>query len=192
MKNKIILVLMLLIFAGLAFKVNAVVGVTSSYFENNPMYAKAGELVEFAFTLQNSGDGTDATVTAAMAQGEGIAELTDENLVYDVPLGSKGIPVPMVIRVPADALPGDEFTVGASFDVDYEATGEGGVQLGVGYHKDFKVIVEPGVPEVTAEATEEEAKAPLFGTGLTNFVLLLVILVVLFLVIKVTIGKKKR
>lgn len=185
MKNKIILSLMFLIFAVLAFSVSATVGVTSFYYDKNPLMVKAGDVRDIEFTLQNHGGDADANVIVALADGEEIAELTDENLEYWVSLDSSSIPVPMKITIPEDAQPGDEWNVGASFSISYKPKGGGAVQLSSTYFKDFKVIVEETSP--TAQATKA---TNLFNSPLTSFIFLIVILVILILLIKLLSRKK--
>mgnify|MGYP001557765604 CR=1 FL=1 len=171
MKNKIKLGLIFLMFIALAFSVNATVGVTSFYYENNPLMVKPGEIKDIMFTLQNNGEGFDAKVTVVPGSGEEIAQFTDENFEYDVPLGSSGIPVPIAITIPEDAKPGDEWTVSATFNILYNPKDEGAVQLTSTYIKDFKVIVEESTP--TTQATK---KINLLDSPVFSFIILIIIL----------------
>lgn len=185
MKNNIVLSLIFLMIVALAFEVSATVGVTSFYYENNPLIVNQGEVKDIMFTLQNHGGDADAVVNVELAAGSEIAELTDENLKYNVPLDSDGIPVPMRITIPEDAKPGDQWSVGASFSIKYNPKGAGSVQLSSTYFKDFKVIVK--TPEATSNATKNIS---LLNSPLTSFIFLLVILVVLVLLIKLLSRKK--
>ena len=185
MKNNIVLSLIFLMIVALAFKVSATVGVTSFYYENNPLIVNPGEVKDIMFTLQNHGGDADAVVRVELAAGSEIAELTDENLEYNVPLDSDGIPVPMRITIPENAKPGDQWSVGASFSIKYKPKGAGSVQLSSTYFKDFKVIVKE--PSPTTQATR---KTDLLNSPLTSFIFLIVILVVLILLIKLLSRKK--
>ena len=52
MKNKIKLGLIFLMFIALAFSVNATVGVTSFYYEKNPLMVEPGEVKDINFKSQ--------------------------------------------------------------------------------------------------------------------------------------------
>lgn len=186
-KNKIILSLVFFIFIVLTFKSSATVGVTSFYYENNPLMVHPGETKEIMFTLQNHGGDADAIVRVELAAGSEIAKLTDEGLEYVVPLDSDSIPVPMRITIPNDAKPGDEWSVGASFSINYKPKGSGAVQLTSTYFKDFKVIVEEPTP--TAQATK---KISLLNSPVLSFIILIIILAILILLINFISKIKKK
>ena len=186
MKNKIIISLIFLMLLVLTLKTNATVGVTSFYYEENPLMVNAGEIRDVVFMLQNNGEGDDALVKVTPSSGQEIAKLADENLEYSVPLGSNNIPVRMRITVPEDSQPGDQWSVGASFSVFYNPKGEGVVSLSTVYNKDFKVIVQEETP-ITTQAT----KGIDLDSPLMSFIILIVILMVLIFLIKIFSKKKK-
>ena len=125
MKNKIILsfVLSILLFA---VGVSATVGVTSFYYDKNPLIVNPGETKEISFGLQNHGGDADATVKVELADGFNIAEFTDENLEYFIELDGDDVSVPLTIKIPEDAQPGQEWSVGASFSRGIQAAGGSG------------------------------------------------------------------
>jgi|SRR3989344_884897 len=179
MKNKIFLISAILLAVSMASYADATVGVTSFYYENNPLFVNPGETKEIMFTLQNHGGDADATVNVNIADGEEIAEFTDKNLEYSVELESDGIPVPLRITIPENAQPDQEWNVGASFIISYTPRGGGAVQFSSTYFKDFKVIVKESAP--TAQATRDTS---LLNSPLMSFIFLIVILAVLMLIMK--------
>jgi len=166
-----------------SFYVSATVGVTSFYYDDNPLYVHAGETKEIAFVLQNNGEGTDAIVKVVPNQNMVVGEFVDEDLEYDVPLGSNGIQVPVIINIPENSQINDEWTVGAAFQIFYDSDGsEGGLQLSTTYMRDFKVIVgEKPVPSSVEEET----------FSLLSLVYLLIILIIIIFVVKLLSRKKK-
>src|SRR3989344_4796440 len=183
MKNKIILsfVLSILLFA---VGVSATVGVTSFYYDKNPLIVNPGETKEISFGLQNHGGDADATVKVELADGFNIAEFTDENLEYFIELDGDDVSVPLTIKIPEDAQPGQEWSVGASFSIKYRPRSWGALQISSTYFKDFKVIVKSEVP--TTQAT----KTIIPSSPLVNLIVLIVVLVLLILLMK-AFSKKK-
>ncbi|MBS3143590.1 hypothetical protein J4446_01790 [Candidatus Woesearchaeota archaeon] len=188
MKNKVIISLIFFVFSFLIINaVNATVGVTSFYYDKNPLMVEAGEIKEVAFMLQNHGGDADAIVMVELADGGNIAEFTDENLEYFVELDSSDISVPMKITIPEDAQPGDEWNVGASFSISYKPRAGGALQLSSTYFKDFKVIVkQPDTTSTQATKTNFIGSSPI-----ASFIVLVIILIILVLLIKF-ISKRKK
>jgi|SRR3989344_1401016 len=186
MKGKIILGFVFLIFLATAFNVSATVGVTSFYYEGHPLIVEPGEIKDVEFSLQNHGGDADAVVRVEISSESGIAEFTDENLEYVVPLESDGMSVPVRITVPENAQPGDEWNVGASFIITYTPKDSGAVQFSSTYNKDFKVIVGQITP------TSQGVKEVLPDSPLLSFIYLAIILIILILLIKLFSKKRNK
>src|SRR3989344_2666120 len=151
-------------------------GVSSPYWDENPLYLKPGETKEVTMILQNMVGEDDIKMTGELNSGSEIAVLINPGIIYDVPLGSNNVPVNLRITVPEDAKPGKEWQVGVLFKTIADNTG--GVGISGGISKGFKVIVKEE-QEVSSEASRTEGKQTL-----TQFIILLVILIVLGLIIK--------
>ena len=172
--NKIILSVIALVI--LSFNVNAF-GVSSPYWDDNPLYVQPGEIKEFKMILQNMVGDEDLTMIGELNSGNEIATITDPSTTYNVPLGSNNIPVNIKITIPQDAKPKQEWQVGVSFKTVTPNTG--GVSIGGAIDKGFKVIVsEP--PKVSAEVSKTEQGENKF----TGFIILIIILIILIFIIK--------
>lgn len=151
-------------------------GVSSPYWDENPLYLMPGETKEVTMVLQNMVGEDNIKMTGELNSGSEIAVLINPGIIYDVPLGSSNVLVNLRITVPEDAKPGKEWQVGVLFKTIADNTG--GVGISGGISKGFKVIVKEE-QEVSSEASKETGMQTL-----TQFIILLVILAALGLIIK--------
>ena len=161
-------------------------GVTTPYWDDNPLIMQPGQTKDFVLTLQNMVEGSeDIVLKAEMVSGSEIATLVDEELEYLVPFGRKDIEVNLRVIIPEDAQLNKEYTIGVSFKQILEDEGKM-VQMAGEVGKNIPVIVksESEVLPEPEETLEEEEKG--FPTAMV--VLLLVIIVILGYVIL----KKKK
>ena len=181
MKNKIIITLFgIILLAMISFNVNAA-GVSSPYWDDNPLYVYPGEVKEFSYTLQNMVGDKNLKMQATVEGDSSIISLIDSNTIYDVPLGRSDVAVKVKITVPSNAQIGQEWQVGLRFDT-VESTVEGRpVSIGSAFSKGFKVIV--GNPPSQEESISGQSSKPLLSENLTSLVILVVILIVLFVLI---------
>ncbi len=160
-------------------------GITSMYWKERPLELKPGEIRDVTLELQNM-VGTDAiTLEGKMVSGGDIAKITDENLTYYVPAGSKDVLVHLTITVPGDAPLGTEYNIGVSF---LEVTRGGqGVAMGSEIEKYFPVIVRlPEVPEATPVAGEK------MSAWLIVLIIVIVIIIALVILLLIKQTKKKK
>ena len=146
MKNKFIhsvgisfLVVCLLAVNSLAF------GVSSSYWDGNPLKMYPGESKKILLNLQNNvGAEETVAVSAALVSGEEIASLEENE--YSVPFG-ENVNVPVEISVPLSASVGSAYPIKVSFTTI--TSDNGGVGLGLAFDTVFEVtIVEKStIPE---------------------------------------------
>ncbi|MEK6906961.1 MAG: hypothetical protein AABW45_00360 [Nanoarchaeota archaeon] len=172
--NIIILSMFLLVI--LSYNVNSF-GVSSPYWDENPLYVNPGEIKEITMVLQNMVGDQDMKVIADLDSGKEIASLLDKSTTYNVPLGSSSIPVKIKINVPENAKPGQEWQVGVSFKTIVESSG--GVGIGGAVSKGFKVIVKEE-PKTTGSVLKIAGGLE----PLTGFLVLIAILIILVLIIK--------
>ena len=188
-KNYSIVLLLILFSFILVLNVNAA-GVSSPFWDENPMYVQPGEVREFRYLLQNMVGDSNIKVKAELEPGTEIMEFIDENTIYDVPLGKSDIPVNMKIVVPENAKDGDSWQVGVKFTTITEAK-EGAVSIGIAYSKGFKVVVgdkaSPGSKVVISGTTTK----PVLSNEALGFLALVVILVILALIVKYVHKKRK-
>jgi len=186
-KNKIIkkgnLTLLLIVF-GIVLAINAfAIGVSSPYWDENPLYMQPGEVKEFRYLLQNMVGDKDIKIKAEIESGTTIMSFVDENNIYNVPLGKSDIPVNMKIIVPNDAKKGDEYQVGARFTT-LSTDANGPLTINTAYSKGFRVIVGEKVSPEIAKTVSGKATKPIISTQLTGFLISLVILIILLFIIK--------
>ncbi len=153
-------------------------GVTTPYWDDNPLIMQPGQTKDFALTLQNMVAGSeDIVLKAELVSGAEIATLVDEELEYLVPFGRKDIEVNLRVIIPEDAPFDKEYTIGVSFKQILDDEGKM-VQMAGEVRKNIPVIVksESEVPpeEETIPPKEEEK-----GFPTAMVVLLLVIVIIL-------------
>ncbi|MBS3160591.1 hypothetical protein J4213_02720 [Candidatus Woesearchaeota archaeon] len=89
-------------------------GVSSPYWDENPLYLNPGESKEFEMVLQNMVGDQDITVIAELNSGSEIASLMDESTTYNIPIGNSNTPVKIKINIPEDAKSGQEAPSGTA------------------------------------------------------------------------------
>ena len=172
--TKIILSIILLI--TLVYNVSAF-GISSPYWDENPLYVNPGESKEVVMVLQNMVGNEDITAIAELNSGKEIATLLDKSTTYNIPLGNSNVPISLLIKVPENAKPGQEWQVGVS--VKTVAPDTGGVSIGTGVSKGFKVIVKEE-PKTTGSVLNIAGGLE----PLTGFLVLIAILIIFVLIIK--------
>ena len=155
-------------------------GVSSPYWDENPMYVQPGEVKEFSYTLQNMVGNEDLTMKVELEGNSGIMQFVDKETIYSVPLGRSNVPVMVKITVPKDAKEGDQWDVGVRFTTISKNKGQP-VTIGAAFSKGFKVIV--GKPIVDENINTEISKS-LLSNQVIGFLILVVILIVLLIALK--------
>ena len=159
-------------------------GVSSPYWDENPLYLNPGESKEFEMVLQNMVGDQDITVIAELNSGSEIASLMDESTTYNIPIGNSNTPVKIKINIPEDAKSGQEWQVGVAFKTVVENTG--GVGIGGAVSKGFKVIVKK------EQAPSGTAVGGALSTQTLGFLVLVIALIILVLIIKYFHKKKEN
>ncbi|MBU0894753.1 MAG: hypothetical protein KKF48_00630 [Nanoarchaeota archaeon] len=153
-------------------------GVSSPYWDKNPLEMYPGQVKEIEFTLVNKPNAETANAVVELKQGEQIAEISSGKN-YVVAPGSKDTKVILKISVPETAQIGHVFDV--KFTVKAAPENQGGtVQLGIGYNVDFPVkIVEEYEEEII---TPEEPKSKI--SWLTWLIAIVIVLVIAYLFLR--------
>lgn len=131
-------------------------GVSTPYWDENPLRLAPGESMNVEMVLQNmAGNMGDTTLRAKIVDdGYGIATLKDENLDYFVPFGSDNVIVNIAVNVTEDVARGGIRDVVVSFaQVDTKAGG-GMVTMSGGFTAKFPVFVV--APEESVLFTPKE------------------------------------
>lgn len=123
--------------------------VSSAYWKENPIVVYPGETKDIQIILQNMAGTEDILAKAVILDGSEIAQITDAEDVYLVPLGGKTT-VNIRLSIPEDAEIEDTYDeLRISFTT--LATDAGGFGFGSGVERVFpiKVVREPA-PEIAS------------------------------------------
>ena len=113
--------------------------VSSAYWKGNPITIYPGETQNIQIILQNMAGTEDISAKGVILEGFEIAEITDAEDVYLVPLGGKTT-VNIRVSIPEDAEVEDEYSLRVSFTtMATESAGPIGFSSGV--ERTFPVIV---------------------------------------------------
>lgn len=150
--------------------VNAV-GVASGYSANTPLELYPGEERTILLTLQNTDSEEEVVVEGKILEGSEIVSL--DKSTFDVPYQSIEVSARMTVKVPADAVVGDSYTIRYEFNPvavegDIEGTGAS-VSQGVTRTFNVNVVEKPA-------GTEEDVGAIWWVLGIIVIVALIVII----------------
>jgi len=153
----------------------AAFGVSTSYWEGNPLKMFPGQEKTVSMNLQNKAGATeDVTVEITLLGGSEIVSLSKTR--YTVDAGGD-IDVPLSVTIPEKDALGTEYTI--SLEVKTVTEGGGGVNLGIGVTSEFDVLVVDRSEADVDEAPEKK------GIPIIVYLLLaIVVLVILFLIKK--------
>lgn len=165
----------------ISFKVNSV-GVSSEYYDGNPLPMKPGETKEIQLEIQNMVGDEDLYLQAEVTQGNEFATITNTNKIYFVPIGTKDVKVNIRVIMPKDIQPGiHNFIV--SFVTVTPGQTSGTIRMGVGIDK--VVPIRVNAPQlITGQAYKPEIVANMFA-------LIIFIAVVAIVILFIKIRKKK-
>ena len=171
--------LLLLIF----FSVKSLsVGVTSEYYDGNPLQMFPGQTKIIYLELQNMVGNEDIYLKGAITQEKDVAQITDASNVYFVPYGKKDVKVAIKITLPADAVIGERKNVMVSFISVTPGQTSGTVRIGLGIDKIIPVNVNaPAKPE----------KSPMTSSYWIIGALIIIVAFILYLMLKKKKSKKK-
>lgn len=143
MKNKKYLIVASMMIALIAVSMVSAFGVSSPYWEGNPLSMPKGSVKTVNLNLQNMVGNEDVTVEAKLVEGSGITSLDETR--FTVPAQTSDIMVPLEISMPEDAATGDIKTVKIEFKT--VSSDEGGIAMGTGMTILFEVVASEEVAE---------------------------------------------
>lgn len=159
-------------------------GVTTWYWEGNPLKLEPGETKEIYLELQNMVGDNDVNAEVKLIKGSEVAQIIDSSNIYSVPAKTKDTKVNVRVSVPETDQIGKTYTLG--FSIQTVNPAGGGVGLSTGFEKEFDVEVaekpKPAAPEVTEVAKK----------GFPWFTLVIAIAIVVVLAIIVKKANKKK
>jgi len=160
----------------------AALGVSTSYWKDNPLDMYPGQTKEITFTLTNKPDEETARAIVSIDERTEIAQLISGS-EYNVAPGTANTKVTLKIIIPETAEIGNIYNVGFSVKAA-PSEEEGTVQLGVQYKIDFPVRVV-SKSEVSETITEKPQTSSLLKW------IVAITLVVLIIILAVVLRKKK-
>ena len=179
------------LFIMMAFLVSAF-GISTPYWDDNPLKLAPGESKIVALTLQNKVGSEDVTLRATLTNDAGgIATIIDENLDYFVPLGGS-VAVSVKVEVPEDAENTDPLReVRISFtQIGVEGSG-GPITLAGGFTTKFPIkIVGFTESELYVAPTPTPPEEEKIFT--LNFLIILITLIVTVIAIIVFLNVRKN
>lgn len=143
--------MVLLALLGLALPTVAALGVTSPFWDSNPLIMYPGETQEFDLVLQNMVGNRDFSVKSAVEEGAEFAAFVNENTIYPLPFGKDDLKIRVKISIPPDARPLEQ-KIGVSFTEIVEPEAGNMVQLG-GAVKTYIPLVIPSGERASGAST---------------------------------------
>jgi len=183
MANKTILLLEFALVLLASMGAASAFGVSSPYWNDNPLGMQPGEEKIVSFNLQNMVGDSDVQVKAVLTKGSEIASI--EKDIYIVKLGTYDTKVPLAIKIPEDAEIGKVYTIAVEFKT--MTPGDNGVAMGIGMSEGFDIIIEAPVAQEAAETAPVSAES---YVALTAAVIVLAAFIIAFAAKKKT--KKRR
>ena len=147
-------------------------GVSSPYWDGNPLKMARGETKTVNLNLQNMVGDEDVTVKAVLVTGASITSLPEDTFVVEA--GTADTMVPIKISIPKDAGVGDYGAVKIDFKTVQEDNS--GITMGTGMTVYFDVV-----------ATSEVAE-----TNTTMIIAVVIAIIVLVVIIWILLKKKRR
>ena len=177
-------------------------GISSSYWNGNPLMVKPGETKDVVLTLVPSKDQINIDgVSASLVEGGEIAQITSGS-EYSVSPNGENTLITLRVTIPSSDPLGKEYKVKLSL-VSSSAEGAGTVQLGIGYDVDFPVVVGEEEKKVQPIAGEQPTPVGIKsvneygGQGRTKtvnivlgIIVVIIVLIIVFLVVQLV--RKKR
>lgn len=182
--NKLVLIW---IIAMLSVNLAAALGVSSPYWNENPLKMYPGESREVPFVLVNGINEPTTSAKILLSNGSNIAKITSKTS-YTLQPGDNNQVIKLKIDIPQSAKISDSYDVG--FVVRYTPEGgEGTVKLDVEYKVNFPVNI---VSREDASALPEETGEAPSKTSMWIFLAVLAVLVIIAFLIILRYKKNQR
>ncbi|HLC63178.1 MAG TPA: hypothetical protein VJJ21_02565 [Candidatus Nanoarchaeia archaeon] len=188
------IIIVALLIGAMAFNANGF-GITSDYWEGQPLNIAPGESREISLGLQNMVGDEDVDLKAFITNGSEIASLID-NPVYNVPAKSESVKLRLKIIIPGDAAVGSKYTILVQLNQIGvgEREGQEMVQLSTGVGTKIPVVVNAiaGSEQLAEEEKPLAEEVQEKGWSTSSIVVTLAIIVLLILVGYAVLKKSKK
>ena len=157
-------------------------GVSPSYWKENPLKMYPGQSREVTLTLlQSSEEKSSAEVQVSLIEGSEIAKIKSGK-DYTVESGSKE-EIILEITIPNDAGQGETYNVKLAISPKPDESGQGNIQLGIIYNEEFPVIItdKSGMSQVEAKKSSNSIVTIVIIIGI---LILLSVFVITYVLLK--------
>ncbi len=165
------------------------VGVSSPYWNTNPLKLGPGESTIFSLGLQNMVGGENVTLQASIAKGSDIAKIIDKDSIYFVRAGSNNeVTVNIEVKIPQNAEVDKSQDIEISFVQVSSSEEKGFFQVASAFMQRIPVLV-------VGEPTESSAYKPSYEKSSDNILwiaLAVIILGIIIFFVSRKSGKKGR
>jgi len=193
-RRNLMIIIVALLIGAMAFNANGF-GITSDYWEGQPLNIAPGESREISLGLQNMVGDEDVDLKAFITNGSEIASLID-NPVYNVPAKSESVKLRLKIIIPGDAAVGSKYTILVQLNQIGvgEREGQEMVQLSTGVGTKIPVVVNAiaGSEQLAEEEKPLAEEVQEKGWSTSSIVVTLAIIVLLILVGYAVLKKSKK
>ena len=169
-------------------------GVTTPYWDTNPLVMSPGQNVNFHLLLQNMVGEENIVATAKVSSGDQFMDIIDTNEEYLVPLGSRDVQINLNVNIPEDTPNGDHIL--GLVVTTFPDTPTGMVQFGAAIEQKIPLKIvggapPPNPPDLAATAHQEKPTVEEKKIN-TGFIVALIILVAIGLLSIVFLLKRKK
>lgn len=165
----------------LTISIISATGVSTPYWNTNPLKLQPGESTIISLGLQNMVGTEDVTLRASITKGSEIAKIIDEIKDYVLPSGSEDVTVNIEVKIPENAEVNQVYDLEVSFLQVSGTDGGGFFSIASAFVQRIPVLV---VGEPTESAVYKTASET-GGNNLLWIILGLVLLLVVLIVIKI-------
>lgn len=142
MKKIIISITITIIVITLSSNIIEAFGVSTEYYNNNPLKIERGQVREITIKLQNMVGDQDYMAEVRVAEGGEIARINGSG-EYNVPIGTQELPVKIIINAPEKAKIGEKYQVRIEVIAKPKvSTGEVSINQGTGAIVPVEIIGE--------------------------------------------------
>jgi len=135
MKNKTLIISSTLVITLVMISLVSAFGISSPYWDENPLMLVRGETKTINLNVQNMVDDDDVTVKAVLVDGSEFSSIKEG--IYVVEAGTSDTMIPLKVTMPKDASPGEAKQVKVEFKTVSDASG---IAMGTGMTIAFDVI----------------------------------------------------
>jgi len=140
-------ILLSTIFIVLLISLTSAFGVSSPYWEENPLVVERGGTETVNINIQNMVGDKDIKVKAELLSGSEITSLEEDTFL--VQAGTSDTLVPLIVKMPKDAVPGENNSIKVEFKTIQEDAK--GISMGTGMTVAFNVIAGEAVAETSSK-----------------------------------------